>query len=81
MAISSLVVETNPEHTASVAESLEALESVEVHEIHQNKVVVTIETATVDASHEIASSFIKYPGVLNVNLVYANFEDLSSAHA
>ena len=27
------------------------------------------------ASHEISSRFIQIPGVLNVNLVYVNFED------
>lgn len=77
MPISSLVVETNPDNTQEIAQSLEQLESVEVHEVKDNKVVVTIETDTVDASHKIASSFITYTGVLNVNLVYANFEDFS----
>ncbi len=73
--ISSLVVETNPEKTASVAEELACIECVEVHEVQGEKIVVTIEAESSSASHAIASSFIGIPGVLNVNLVYVNFED------
>ena len=41
----------------------------------ENRLVVTIEAETVDASHAVASSFIEIDGVMNINLVYANFED------
>mgnify|MGYP002561189960 CR=1 FL=1 len=75
MVISSLVVETTPETTARVAEDLGRIEGVEVHETNGHKIVVTIEAPSTGASHEISSRFIQIPGVLNVNLVYVNFED------
>ncbi len=75
MVISSLVVETAPDRTAHVAESLVLIEGVEVHETHAEKLVVTIEAETLDDSHAIASSFINIEGVTGINLVYANFED------
>lgn len=73
--ISSLVVETEPDHTAAVARALAALDGVEVHEVNGVKVVVTIEATSSSASHAIASSFIGIPGVTNINLIYVNFED------
>ena len=75
MVISSLVVETLPESTASAAEALAELPGVEVHEINDYKIVVTIEADSIDESHDIASSFLGVSGVTGINLVYANFED------
>lgn len=75
MVISSLVVETMPQHTDEVAKELARREGVEVHEINDYKVVVTIEAKTIDESHDIASDFIGIVGVTGINLVYANFED------
>lgn len=73
--ISSLVVEARPESVDEVARALAAMKGVEVHEVNGYKVVVTIEAPSTGASHEISSQFIQVPGVLNVNLVYVNFED------
>ena len=73
--ISSLVVEARPESVDEVARALAAMEGVEVHEVSGYKIVVTIEAPSTGASHEVASRFIQVPGVLNVNLVYVNFED------
>ena len=70
--ISSLVVEARPESVDAVARALAAMEGVEVNGY---KIVVTIEASSTGASHEISSRFIQIPGVLNVNLVYVNFED------
>lgn len=75
MVISSLVVETVPEHTSEVARELDQRAGVEVHETNGYKIVVTIEAETVDDSHAIASGFITIEGVTGINLVYANFED------
>lgn len=72
---SSLVVEARPESVDAVARALAAMEGVEVHEVNGYKIVVTIEASSTGASHEISSRFIQIPGVLNVNLVYVNFED------
>lgn len=73
--ISSLVVEARPESVDEVARALAAMEGVEVHEVSGYKIVVTIEAPSTGASHEVSSRFIQAPGVLNVNLVYVNFED------
>ena len=73
--ISSLVVETAPGTTQEAADALALIRYVEVHEINGPRIVVTIEAPTLDASHATASSFLDVPGVLNINLVYCNFED------
>ena len=75
MVISSLVVETNPQLTEQVAQSLIEMPGVEVHETVDYKLVVTIEADTTDQSHQIATDFMNVPGVITVGLVYCNFED------
>lgn len=75
MVISSLVVETVPGKEDAVAQALSAMEGVEVHEANGYKLVVTIEAPSTAASHGTASSFLSVDGVMNVSLVYANFED------
>lgn len=75
MVISSLVVETAPDYTDEVALRLPAFKGVEVHEVQDYKLVITIEAETVDASHDTASEIALVEGVLNVSLVYLNFED------
>ena len=70
--ISSLVVEARPESVDEVARALAAMEG---DEVNGYKIVVTIEALSTGASHEVSSRFIQVPGVLNVNLVYVNFED------
>lgn len=75
MVISSLVVETVPEHTEAVVAQLPGIEGVEVHGVEGHKIVITIEAETVDESHDIADSLVPLTGVIGVNLVYLNFED------
>ena len=75
MVISSLVVETAPAYTDAVARELPQRAVVEVHEVNGYKIVITIEADTVDESHDIADAIALMTGVLNVNLVYLNFED------
>ncbi len=75
LVISSLIVEAHPEAVSAVTEALAALEGVEVHEVNGYKIVVTIEAPSTGASHEVSSRMVAIPGVLNVNLVYVNFED------
>ena len=75
MVISSLVVETAPDYTDAVAAQLPAVAGVEVHGVEGHKVVITIEADTVDESHGIANDIATWTGVINVNLIYLNFED------
>lgn len=73
--ISSLVVEARPESVDAVCRALAAMEGVEVHEVSGYKIVITVEAPSTGASHEVSSRIVAIPGVLNVNLVYVNFED------
>lgn len=73
--ISSLVVNTVADSTTDVAHALSAMEGVEVHEVVESKLVVTLESETVDSSADAAARFQEVPGVLSVNLIYVNFED------
>lgn len=75
MIISSLVVEALPGKAEELSATLDKLEGVETHGVQENQVVVTIETETVEESHALASSFVHLEGAVNVNLVYANFEE------
>ena len=75
MVISSLVVETAPDYTAALAAKLIEYTGVEVHGTDGYKIIITIEAETVDASHDLASEIALIEGVLNVHLVYLNFED------
>lgn len=73
--ISSLVVETAPERTQAAAEALPQRRGVEVHGIEGRNIVITIETETVDESHDVANGLMDIEGVIGVNLIYLNFED------
>lgn len=73
--ISSLVVNTVSDSTTEVAHALSAVAGVEVHEVVDSKLVVTLESETVDSSADVAAKFQDLPGVLSVNLIYVNFED------
>ena len=75
MVISSLVVETAPAYTQALANELPELAGVEVHGIEGHKIVVTIEAESVDGSHAVANAISERTGVINVNLIYLNFED------
>ena len=73
--ISSLVVNTVSDSTTKVAQALSIMEGVEVHEVVESKLVVTLESETVDSSADVAAKFQDVPGVLSVNLIYVNFEN------
>lgn len=77
MAVSSLVLDVMRDSLDTVVPQLEAIEGVEVHGVDDTtgRIVVTIEAPGIDASKDIADSFITIPNVINVNLVYVNVED------
>ncbi len=75
MVISGLVVDTFADDTDDVVASLGAREGVEVHEVVGTKVVVTLESETVDSSAAAAEAFQEISGVLSVGLAYVNFEE------
>lgn len=74
--ISSLVVECLPEKTESITRELTRFKGVEVHSVEQGcKIVITVESETVDESYAETSKMIGIDGVTGVSLVYVNFED------
>lgn len=75
MVISGLVVDTFADDTDDVVAFLGAREGVEVHEVVGTKVVVTLESETVDSSAAAAEAFQEISGVLSVGLAYVNFEE------
>ena len=75
MVISSLVIESMPNETERVSEELARVGGVEVVQTLDWKTVVVIEAPSIEESHRIAGDFVKIDGVLNINLVYVNFED------
>lgn len=77
MAISSLVIDAMPDSLDQVAADLARCPGVEVQGVDAGtgRIVVTLEAADIDASHDIASGFITIPNVLNANLVYVSVED------
>ena len=75
MVISGLVVDTFADDTVEIVASLGAREGVEVHEVVGTKVVVTLESETVDSSAAAAEAFQEISGVLSVGLAYVNFEE------
>lgn len=80
MVISSLVVECLPDQTSSVADELQRRsgQGIEVHDVIDGcKIVITIEAETTTAAYAATANLATHPGVVNVNLVYNNFEDES----
>jgi len=75
MIISSYVIQANPRNIEEVAESLASHAGVEVHERVENRLVVSIEADSTDATYELATKLTQLHGVIAVNLVYCNFED------
>jgi nitrate reductase NapD len=76
MVISGMYVETTKGQAKQVAEKLTEITGVEVHHIHDDvKVIITLETETVDQSYRTAETFKDIEDVLAICLVYTNFED------
>ncbi|OLS40348.1 chaperone NapD [Bacillus sp. MRMR6] len=76
MVISGIYVETIPGQANIAAKILAQKVGVEVHHIHDGeKVILTLETDTVDESYRTAETFKEIEGVLAICLVYTNFED------
>lgn len=77
MAISSLIVETSPEHVERVAGEVGAFDGVTIEATDQatGQIVVVLEADSIDASHKAASEFAAIKDVWNVNLIYVNVED------
>lgn len=75
MVISGIFIETIPGMASEVSHSLQKIDNVEVHHIEEEyKIIVTIESDTIDSSYKIAEKFKLIDGVLTICLAYSNFE-------
>lgn len=76
MVISGIYIETIPGTAKLVSEELGNIDGVEVHHIEKDyKIIMTLETETVDQSYRTAETFKQIDGVLAIYLAYTNFED------
>jgi nitrate reductase NapD len=75
MPISSLVVKVNPQKSSEVVKSLQPIEHAEVTNIIGDQIVVITDTRDRETDKVIWDSISDIPGVIQVSLVYHNFED------
>jgi periplasmic nitrate reductase NapD len=76
MVISGIYIETIPGTVSTAAVHLAEMKGVEVHHIEdERKIVITLETDTVDQSYRTAELFKEIAGVLAICLVYTNFAE------
>ena len=75
MVISSIIIETLENQAKEVAAQLAEIQGIEVHHIEDYKIIITVETETLDDSYALTKDFVNIEGVLTINLVYCNFED------
>lgn len=79
MPISGVVVKCRPGHEGAVAEQLRPLPGLEVHGVlPDGQVVAVIEAETVQQEAELAVQLQGLEGVLNVQIAYHHFEDVTS---
>lgn len=77
MPISSLIVRTKANETNVIADQIRnTVDHTEVSNIEGDNIVVLTDTATRDEDKEIWGKIESIPGVLKVDLIYHNFEDL-----
>lgn len=80
MVISSLIIETTEETVHTVANKLMGIEGVEVHHVEDYKIIITVESVTLDESHGITKDFVNIEGIVTINLAYCNFENDPTLH-
>jgi nitrate reductase NapD len=74
--VSSIVVQTTPEHLQEVIENINAVDFCEVHfNDPQGKIVVTVEGMNIDEQMERMKKIQRIPFVSNANLSYSYCED------
>lgn len=76
MPVSSLLVRTDPERAAKVAEDLGQVPGTEVTDIKGDQIVVVTDTRSAQEDRDLHEKLEDVPGVLAVTLVYHNYEDL-----
>ena len=75
MPISSLVVKVQPQKSSEVVNRLQPIEYAEVTNIVGDQIVVITDTRDSETDKVIWDTITAIPGVMQVSLVYHNFED------
>ncbi len=77
MVISGLLVNAMPEKLEKVKKDLHSINGVEINSIVDDyKIVVIVESKTIEDEVLISREIAGMDGVLGINLVYHNFEDI-----
>ena len=75
MPITSLVVKVYPQKSGEVVNQLQPIEHAEVTNIVGDRIVVITDTRDSETDKVIWDTITAIPGVMQVSLVYHNFED------
>lgn len=76
MPVSSLIVSTQEHQAGRVAEAIDQMPSTSVCRVIQNDIVVLTETRDQQEDQRLWEQMKQIPGVLAVDLIYHNFEDV-----
>ena len=76
MPVSSLIVGTQEHQVGRVAEAIDRMPSTSVCRVVQNDIVVLTETRDQEEDRQLWNRMKQIPGVLTVDLIYHNFEDV-----
>ncbi|MFA4837466.1 MAG: chaperone NapD [Dehalococcoidia bacterium] len=78
MPVSGVVIKCRPEFSSNIAARLTAAGRVEVHHmLEDGALVAIIESATVEGEVAVVEELLRESGVLDVQIAYHNFEDLT----
>ena len=78
MPVSGVVITCSPDRVQGLAESLAQPGTVEIHgTLPEGKLVAVIESDSVAGEVEVVQRLMSTDGVVDVQLVYHNFEDLA----
>ncbi len=81
MPITSLLIRTKAERTAAIADEAALLQGVEIAEIRNDIIVAVTDTATRDEDKGLWDTLEQITGVLTVDAIYHNFEDVLDTEA
>ncbi len=76
MPITSFVIQTQPDQTTSVIECIGCLPGASVTEQQDSKLIVITETANTEQDRALWNQMEQLDGVVTVDAIYHNFEDL-----
>ena len=76
MPIASIVVRTKDDCLEEVVDQVKQYEGVSISDIGRDKFIVVSETETREQDKNLWERLEAVPGVLKVDLIYYNFEDL-----